>query len=58
MGYGEFWRRLWENFGVDCRGIMVWVVGGFCRRFWCRLWGGFGVGCGVNFGVGCERFLT
>ena len=54
----EFWRRLWENFGVDCRGIMVWVVGGFCRRFWCRLWGGFGVGCGVNFGVGCEQFLT
>ena len=56
----EFCRRLWENFGVDCGGIMVWVVGGFCRRFWCRLCvgGGFGVGCGVNFGVGCERFLT
>ena len=54
----EFWRRLWKNFGVDCEGIMVWVVGGFCRRFRCRLWGGFGVGCGVNFGVDCERFLT
>ena len=54
----EFWCRLWENFGVDCRELWYGLWGDFVVGFGVDCGGGFGVGCGVNFGVGCERFLT